>query len=191
MGLIAAGILECAYSVLCLVHLFEFVSYCDPNTFRYFPCNLFILALSAGLWLISGTLILYFVFSGRVRQYIKEGLEIEAVATPIESTSETIEDLEQQQGQGNEDDSGDTDGENDIERSTRSRRNTRSIEAAAASATVSFILGSHEDENEGESDERKEKLTQCVPFTPARILDISERSDVSYLPNGARDYSSR
>lgn len=194
MGLITSGILECSYGVLCLVHILDIVSECDPDTFRFFPCDVIVLVVTAGLWLISGILILYFVFSGRVREHIKEGLDIEAVATPVVSSDEEDEEMAADDPERGEthDENGATDANNEDERGDpeRATGSTAAATTTTSTATICVIPSDSNEDSGVESDETNEKLMLSIPFTPARPLGNSERGTVSYLPNGQRDWSS-
>lgn len=71
IGMLAAAVFECCISGIFLVHAFGIDSTCDPTSFRYLPCETWPLYTAAALWLISGTIIFYFVFSGRLEHYQK------------------------------------------------------------------------------------------------------------------------
>ncbi|CAJ1930835.1 unnamed protein product [Cylindrotheca closterium] len=183
LGMILAGILEFSMGGICVLRLLHIEDQCDPDTIRYLPCSMLTLAITAGLWMLSGLLILYFVYSGRVGEYIKEGLDIEAVATPLGCVEEPLDqpphDLEQGDHARGDPDGSENDGDED-----QGNNRDRSTELAPASATICIIP---DDDSNEMSAERKEKLEQSVPITPARPLESSERSTVSYLPNGIRE----
>jgi len=191
LGLVAAGLLQLAYGFFSIAPLLN-ESGCNSGTLLV-PCSSPVRGVAAGLWIASGILILHFVFSGRVREYIKEGLEIEAVATPLGSLEEDLEegDLESGQDDGSLSES---DGSRSIDEAQSTCDDSRSEatpEPARAPAVVSVTICEIPDiDLEGLSDEKREKLEESlrVPWTPARPMDESERSTVSYLPCGMRDW---
>lgn len=162
-GLLAAAIVECSISGLFLVHSIGSLRSCDPETFRYLPCETWALFTASALWFLSGSLIFYFVFSGRIARYHKQGLAIEAFASAVEMTRQSEEDPPQpdENEDGGE---GVTEGEGEGQ-SENTNVNTSDVQ----------IEGTDE------------KQDVSVPFTPATPVDRLETGTIAYLPNGNRD----
>ena len=72
LGMISAAIIQSCLAGVYLVHASKESQKCDPSKYRYFPCNVSTLFLGCALWFVSGTLIFYFVFSGRIDEFHKD-----------------------------------------------------------------------------------------------------------------------
>jgi hypothetical protein len=162
-GLLAAAIIECSISGIFLVHSIGSLRSCDPETFRYLPCETWALFTASALWFLSGSLIFYFVFSGRIARYHKQGSEIEAFAAAVEMTRQSEEDPPQPD---EEDDGGEgvTEGEGEGQ-SENTNVNTSDVQI----------------------EDTDEKQDDSVPFTPATRVDQLGTGTIAYLPNGNRD----
>ena len=99
-GMISAAIIQSCLAGVYLIHASKESQKCDPAKYRYFPCNISTLFIGCALWFVSGTLIFYFVFSGRIDEFHKDNdnsgtIEAYAFPEPVipeESSSEEDED---------------------------------------------------------------------------------------------------
>lgn len=86
-GMISAAIIQSCLAGIFLVHASKESQKCDPSKYRYFPCNSSTLFIGCALWFVSGSLIFYFVFSGRIDEFHKD----DDTSQGREATNGTIE----------------------------------------------------------------------------------------------------